>query len=251
MATCGARNKTPPHNLCRRRVKEAGVRCYQHSGLPAGGPRPAPKRRKGPEVLLPAGHRPSPKGRDAGPDLSSTPSELSPEQQERVEECAAFCLDLVNDGWANTVADRAKGILTRSSWDRLFGERRAMDCKALAELARALLAVKEKFDERVGEAVDQALARAGSGRVERAIARELVKRIPNPVNDQMVVMARGLQMLGIAVCVLADRPLSHCQSFIDLSLHESKERLKKLMAEALQEWEPDVTASSQISTFPR
>ncbi|MGH3772254.1 MAG: hypothetical protein ACRDRW_12800 [Pseudonocardiaceae bacterium] len=77
----------------------------------------------------------------------------------------------------------------------------------------------------------------GGQAVERAIARELVQRIPIPVIDQKIVaVARGLQIIGILLCLSQGIPLNQCQSFIDLALTEAKERVKQILIGAMDDW---------------
>jgi hypothetical protein len=66
---------------------------------------------------------------------------------------------------------------------------------------------------------------------------ELAKKIAIPVvDDQTAVAARGLQMIGISLCLARDIPLGQCQCFIDLALTETKEQVKAKLAAALDEW---------------
>jgi len=49
-------------------------------------------------------------------------------------------------------------------------------------------------------------------------------------------VARYLQMVGILLCLSQCIPLNRCQSFIDLALAETKERVKEIMVEAMEDW---------------
>lgn len=50
------------------------------------------------------------------------------------------------------------------------------------------------------------------------------------------IIREGLQMVGIVLCLSAGSPLSQCQSFIDLALVESKERVKQILVGAMDDW---------------
>ena len=77
----------------------------------------------------------------------------------------------------------------------------------------------------------------GGQSLERIAAKELAKKIPIPVvDDQTAVVARGLQMIGISLCLARDIPLERCQCFIDLALAETKEQVKEKLAAALGDW---------------
>jgi hypothetical protein len=43
-------------------------------------------------------------------------------------------------------------------------------------------------------------------------------------------------VVGILVCLSSNIPMKSCQSFIDLSLAESQERVKGILAAALEDW---------------
>ena len=63
--------------------------------------------------------------------------------------------------------------------------------------------------------------------MERTAAKELAKKIPIPVVDEKTaVVARGIQMIGISLCLSRNIPLERCQCFIDLALAETKEQVK-------------------------
>jgi hypothetical protein len=74
------------------------------------------------------------------------------------------------------------------------------------------------------------------------VAKELSKKIPIPVIDEKTaVVARGIQMFGISICLSRGIPLERCQCFIDLALEETKEQVKEKLAAALGDWtEPSV-----------
>lgn len=43
-------------------------------------------------------------------------------------------------------------------------------------------------------------------------------------------------MIGILLCISQGIPLNRCQSFIDLALTETKERVKQIMVGAMEDW---------------
>jgi hypothetical protein len=162
---------------------------------------------------------------------------LNEEQQSRVERAAAFCADVVADGWEDAVASRASACLTRKTWNRLFRGQREGDCRKLAALAKALLDGKEKLHDLVGSLGGRIAGMFGAEAVERTVAKELAKKIPIPVVDEKTaVVARGIQMIGISLCLARNIPLERCQCFIDLALTETKEQVKEKLAAALGDW---------------
>jgi hypothetical protein len=143
-----------------------------------------------------------------------------------VENAVALCLDVATDGWQETVADRAAACITPQTWNHLFRGRRRGDCRVLADLARAILRGKQQLHEIIGAVAAWLTRQFGGEALERTVARELAQRIPIPVVDEKaIVVARGLQMIGVLLCLNRGLPLNRCQSFIDLSLSETKEAL--------------------------
>jgi hypothetical protein len=150
---------------------------------------------------------------------------------------ATFCVDTLIDGWPEAVASRASDCITPKTWNRLFGRQRQADCKVLADMAKSLLDAKKALHDLVGSVASRVAGWMGGTGVECAVARELAQRIPIPVIDQKSIMvARGLQMIGILLCLSQGIPLNRCQSFIDLALAESKERVKQILVAAMDDW---------------
>jgi hypothetical protein len=52
----------------------------------------------------------------------------------------------------------------------------------------------------------------------------------------MIVVARGLQVAGILLCVMDGRDLTKCECFIDLALAETKERVNQTLVVAMSDW---------------
>jgi len=165
------------------------------------------------------------------------PDNLTRSEQDRVDRAVEFCADVVTDGWQNAVAGRAADCLTPRTWNRLFRGRRRRDCKALADLARAILAAKNKLHELIGRFAGWVTGQLGGGGLARSAAREIAQRIPIPVVDaKAVLVARSLQMIGIVLCLSRGDQLNRCQSFIDLALDETKERVKQILVSAVEDW---------------
>jgi hypothetical protein len=62
------------------------------------------------------------------------------------------------------------------------------------------------------------------------------------IDQKAAAVARGLQTLGILLCIAHGIPLNRCPSFIDLALFETKERAKTILASALGDWATDAGA---------
>ncbi|MFD9966279.1 hypothetical protein [Amycolatopsis sp. NPDC058986] len=157
-------------------------------------------------------------------------------RQKRVEEAAKLCHEVATDGWQQAVATRATNYITGHTWERLFSARKRRNCKAFARLAAKILSYKQKLHGLAGALGAWLAGSLGGGRLVRAVAKELAAAIPLPTDAKMVAVARGLQLTGILLCLANGDDLTRCQCFIDLALNETKDRLKKLLAAAVDDW---------------
>ncbi|HKN52818.1 MAG TPA: hypothetical protein VJX66_09970, partial [Amycolatopsis sp.] len=60
---------------------------------------------------------------------------------------------------------------------------------------------------------------------------------------KFTAVARGVQLTGIMLCLAAGRDLTHCPCFIELALNETKDRVKKILTAALDDW-------TNLASFP-
>jgi hypothetical protein len=146
-------------------------------------------------------------------------------ERQRVKEAAAFCANLLSDGWQEAVADRITDY-AGSAWERLSSSRRRRNCKALARIARSILEAKTQIHSLIGHVTGWGVKRIGAGDAAQAFAGELAANIPLPTDAKMIAVARGVQVAGILLCVMDNRDLTRCECFIDLALTETKERLQ-------------------------
>jgi hypothetical protein len=241
MPKCGAR--TQQNKLCRNPVRQVGDRCSHHRGMPAKGPlHPKPQRKR---AAKPAARRQTsttsssalrsngtrrPRARQA----SSRAKEHK--RQKRIEKAVKVAREVATDSWQATVADRATEYVTDRTWKKLFAARRSGLCKALAELAAETLATKKKLHSAVGWVAAWFAKRLGGGQLAVTVARELAENLPLPVDVKFTAVARGVQLTGIMICLAAGQDLTRCPCFVDLALSETKERLKKILAAAVDDW---------------
>jgi hypothetical protein len=241
MPKCRAR--TQQNKLCKNPVREEGDRCSKHRGQPAEGPRhpksprkraakPAARRRT--STTKSSALRSSGAGRPPARQASSKAKERK--RQERIEKAVKVVREVATDGWQATVADRATEYITDHTWNKLFTARRSGLCKALAELAAETLATKKKLHSAVGWVAAWFMKRIGTGQLAVTVARELAENLPLPMDAKFTAVARGVQMTGIVVCLADGRDLTRCPCFVDLALSETKERVKKILAAAVDDW---------------
>ncbi|KAB1930796.1 hypothetical protein F8271_27120 [Micromonospora sp. ALFpr18c] len=126
--------------------------------------------------------------------------------------------------------------VAEETWKRLFGRRRRRRCKLLAQTAGAVLAGKQMLHGLVGAVAAWLASLFGGDRVVQSIARQLASNIPLPPDAKMVATARGLQVIGVLLCLFNGDDLRRCQCFIDLALEEAKTQVKKILLAAMENW---------------
>lgn len=228
--------------------------CRFHGG--PGALHPAPRRPARPQVSSPSRRRPAASGspwksaslaspvsssRQAPPELRPVRPvrrpRLSPHERERVQAAADFCADVVADGsWEQVVADRLTDR-AGDAWQRLTRSRRRRNCKKLAQMARTILKAKDQIHQLAAELAGQAASVADVRGAALDFTRELVKRVPiGPVDAKLTATARAIQMAGIVLCLIEERPMNRCDCFIDLALAETKERVSQILETRLANW---------------
>jgi hypothetical protein len=245
MARCGA--ITQDGTRCRRKVRRAGLHCYQHSGWSGSRLKPATKRRSASSSRRSSSTarrssasrtRPS-SGRSARTGFASPAQPPVPsrrtQERDRVREAAIFCADSLSEGWQETVADRATDYAA-TAWQRLARSRRKRNCKALARIARSILQAKAQIHKAVGWTFGRVVGTLGAGDPAQAFMRELASNIPLPIDAKMIAVARGVQIAGILLCVMDGRDLTKCECFRDLAIAETKERVNQMLVAAMSDW---------------
>src|ERR687893_3007413 len=207
--------------------------CHDHMGKPRGGPPPPRGQTRGPSkrrVVSPPAQRPAHPVQVRQPVISpqptpqrpppavprrARPGRLTPQDHARVDRAAKFCVDAGLEGWPKAVASQVTDCLTPKTWNRLFGKRRQGDRKVLANIAKELLDGDKALRDFTGSVAGRVAGWLGGQALERSVAKEIAQRIPLPVDQKTVVVARGLQMSGTLLCVTRGIALSRCQCFID------------------------------------
>ncbi len=125
--------------------------------------------------------------------------------------------------------------MTEPTWTKLV-RGRSRQCRALADLAKRILAGKQALHDSVGSFAEWISSRLGFARIEQQFARELAERIPLPIDAKVVAAARGVQVAGVVICIANDEDLTRCQCFIDLALELAKSRVHALLVAAMDDW---------------
>jgi hypothetical protein len=202
---CGVPNKTRDWN-CRRKVRSSP--CWQHGG--------------GAAYSAPSSW------------WESTAS-------------AAFVTDVLTDGLnpalAGELADRVTQYLGAAGKRRLRRRRRkGVDCQLLAEAARAVLDLKRQTHELVGEAVGQLFDRLvrNLSQFQRLVIKKVAAKLPLPWDVKLDAIARGLQVIGIWMCLVQDLPLERCPCMEMLSVTLVKERIEQEIKDLLDATQRDL-----------
>ncbi len=234
---------------CQLGVSRPGERCRYHRGLPEvppGGRLPqyikrAPKKaRKKAARKAPARTPRVPRARTPDrPTVAMAQPRFVMSERTRealVAEAVDDFDDFITSGAIDTVVNRAAGYVGDEIWSELTRDWRGRNCKGLARLARMTLRGKDWVHGRIGLLAGSLLEWIGTPRIAQVFGRELAKRIPMPWDHQCIVLARGMQIAGIVICVLNDRGLARCDCFVDVVITEGKERVEELMQKAAESW---------------
>lgn len=251
------RAATDDGTLCKNRVKEPGLRCRCHIGRSEGVPGARRAKRKtrktakkavkrtakgtakktGNRAPAERGNVPAPR---RAPAMRSTrpprPSPVQAQQRREAEEVAAFCEDVLKDGGPEAIAERAVAHVSDETWQALVRKHKRGGCDDLAKLARAFLTGHERVHAVIGGLVGRLLALCGGPPIARVFAQEVVRRIPLPLDTELIAAARALQIAGIYVCLTGDRELADCACLGDVLRVEGKEQIEKLIHGALGDW---------------
>ena len=138
------------------------------------------------------------------------PAEPNQSKERRVADAAEYCLSVVQDGFADATIEKASEYLSEETMKRLEREWSGEKCRALSKLAKAIIWLKSKLHEAVGDRVAWFYGLLRSSQLEGAIVREIAAKIPLPWDGKLVVAARGAQVIGISMCILSGDDLTRC-----------------------------------------
>lgn len=205
--------------------------------------RPAPQRARDPA------RNPEPAAQRATTVTARSTRPDGNRRKKRVEEVQDFCTDILTDGWRDVVETRVSDYITTETFRRLT-KRHRRACKSLAAFAGRVLESKNRLHQLVGLAAQCIIGLLSGNWMVQVIARKLATKIPLPWDAKMVAVARGIQILGILVCLSDGNELTHCQCFIDLAIDETKERVKQILASAVDDWRELARLPAAIQQSP-
>ena len=166
---------------------------------------------------------------------------------------AAFIADVVTQGLhpavAGELADRVTHCLGTEGKRQLRRRRRkGVDCELLAEAARAILRLKRRAHKAVGEAVAEMFERLVRElpRFQRLLVRTLAEKLPLPWDVKVEAIVRGIQVVGIWICVVQVLPLEGCPCLQMMGGAELRERIEQEIQELLDATRQDIRTSRLV-----
>lgn len=172
---------------------------------------------------------------------------LSPGGSQPTEVAATFLADVLTEGVMPTIADRVTNrVVDYLGWSGAHRFRRqkrnwiGVDCRLLAQTARAVLDLKEATHKLVSEAVDRLLPR-DIPRFHRTLVKKISEKVPLPIIDaKLEAIARGLQVIGIWMCAVQNLPVERCACLRMLGPQLAKEQVKRYIEDLLEATERDL-----------
>jgi hypothetical protein len=144
--------------------------------------------------------------------------------------------DVLIDGFEGAVADRVVDYLGALGHLRLKWRARswaAANCQVLADTAQAVLDFKAELHAAVGDAASELVAQLVRHLADQDVppfALELVKKIaakvPLPPDAPLAAIARGLQLIGIYLCLFLAR-LDTCPCLLMFGRYQAMEQAKE------------------------
>jgi hypothetical protein len=152
--------------------------------------------------------------------------------------------DVLADGLRPTIGDRvADRVVDYLGWSgrwRLRTRRwSGVDCRLLAQTAKAVLDLKRKLHDVTGEAVSRLLP-SDTPRFQRMLVKKIVAKVPLPPDIKLEAIARGLQIIGIFMCIVGNVPLERCACLRMLGPQLIKEQIKRYVEDLLEETKRDL-----------
>jgi hypothetical protein len=144
--------------------------------------------------------------------------------------------DVLTAGWQATVADQLATALNDELWQAPRRRSATVDCRALAELAEQVEAVKKSAHDAVGKVVARATKALGRSSMEEEILAAFARTVPLPGDEQADAVVHGLRVTGVFVCLVGDTDiLRDCPCFRALAKDHTEEELTETLEQKLDE----------------
>jgi hypothetical protein len=152
-------------------------------------------------------------------------------------------IDGLNPALAGQLSDRVTQYLGEAEKRRLRRRsRKRVDFELLAAAARAVLRLKQQTHDLVGEAVSEMFDRLVRelSRFQRLLVKKLAAKLPLPWDVKLAAIARGLQVIGIWMCLVQDLPLERCPCMRMFSVTLVRERIEQEIKDLLDATQRDL-----------
>jgi hypothetical protein len=256
---------TKDKSPCRKRVSSEGERCARHLGMPSV--KDVRKRQNQAKAALRQQLR-----EERQSERLQRRRQHQEKQEQRHQErehqltidAASYCSQAIQLGALDATEAVVADLVTQATWGRLTKNWSGGRCLLIAQMARQILEGKAKLHwiqgelvgravewalrwtiaqelvqglinslpKRLGDSVENALDYLMATSIVRVFTRELVSKLPSPIDHPLIVAARSLQIVGIARCVALGTDVVNCACFRDLVNIEGKEFISDLIVHA-------------------
>ena len=115
------------------------------------------------------------------------------------------------------------------------------ECKALADLAKALEKAKTSVQDALGDLASRGFKAIRRPPHEQRLAAAFAKKIPLPGEDGLKSLVHALRITGIWICVAAGKDVvTQCPCFLPMAKDKTAEELKAALEKKL-----DIIVSGQ------
>lgn len=231
---------------------------YRYTSTPANRRVPVPDRAPPPRRDVRTQAQAQAQSQPPQSQAQSQLPQLPPKQQRlvrRVElpeaKTAKTAVGLVNelatDGWRRAAVDRLSDYLGDEAGSVLDQSWKAGHCKKIAKAARNLARLGGQFAALDGVLASQSARQAVSGSEVGTVllARAIMLHSPTDVE----VIARGLRVSGITLCVL-NGCLGSCQCLRDLCEDAELSRVQELVDQALDQFFVGTSSAAAVRAQP-
>jgi len=122
---------------------------------------------------------------------------------------AALIADILTDGLDDALGKLIADYLGERGAKTIRARRHPSDCREIAAAAKSLLSLKKSAHEITGEAVANLLPPSTPPFV-RTVTAKLGEKIPLAGETELLAVVRGLQALGIFICMVQGLPPARC-----------------------------------------
>ncbi len=160
---------------------------------------------------------------------------------DREDKLAELWADILAEGLDQALSGLVVDYLGKVEQRRL--QRRAarsgMNCQPLADAAKALLDLGDTSHQMIGRAIGDLLP-PGTPPFVRKLASKVGDKLPQPWDAKITAAARGLQVLGIYLCMIQLLPPAQCACLMVLTTAVSTEVVKEKVANLIHDARQDL-----------